>query len=102
MENHDIDSVVSRQYPGEKIVIFSTSTAVLDLTEIILEQQGIPVYKFDGRLNAKTRKDSLAGFRQSTDSPPRPLLITALSGGVGLDIYEASIMIGIVSDVVEY
>lgn len=69
------------------------STAVLDLVEIVLEQRGVSVFRFDGRFSSKTRKANLDAFKASSRQPPNPLLTTALSGGVGLDIYEASIMI---------
>ena len=74
-------------------MIYSMSTAVLDLIEIILNQDGTLVYRFDGRFDQTTRNASLAAFRKGNAG--RPLLITFSSGGVGLDIYEASIMIQI-------
>ena len=74
-------------------MIYSKSTAVLDLIEIILNQDGTLVYRFDGRFDQITRDAGLTAFRKGNTG--RPLLITFGSSGVGLDIYEASIMIQI-------
>lgn len=74
------------------MMIFSMSTAVLDLVEIVLQEVGVGCFKFDGRFSSKVRNESLESFQACTETG-KPLLITALAGGVGLDIFQASIVI---------
>ena len=40
LERYETKSINSSQYPGERMFIYSMSTAVLDLVQIILKQQG--------------------------------------------------------------
>ncbi len=71
--------ILTALFPGSARARISSSfpsTSVLYLTEIILDQQGILAYNFDGRSNTRTLNAILAGFRQITDSPPIPLLTT--------------------------
>ena len=79
----ETDNVALQRILGKKIDIIFVSTAVLDLVEIVLEQRGVSVFKF----NAKIRK---AGSRQ----PPSPLLTTALSASSfqGSKIYNKTLI----------
>ncbi|KAI9764339.1 MAG: hypothetical protein M1835_007597 [Candelina submexicana] len=83
----DFDNV--KDYPGEKILIFSELTSVLDIVEVILRQVGIEALRYDGRVGTVQREVTMDAFRDKD----RPMLISAGAGGVGLNLPQASIVI---------
>ncbi|TGO47700.1 hypothetical protein BCON_0266g00050 [Botryotinia convoluta] len=79
-------------YPGRKIVIFSCFLKFLDiLDEALYQECSIKSSRYDGSIAAEQRIEIENSFRQA--DPKLPLLITGGSGGVGLNIAYAGIVI---------
>ncbi|ODQ61506.1 hypothetical protein WICANDRAFT_91048 [Wickerhamomyces anomalus NRRL Y-366-8] len=75
---------------NEKVVVFSQFSTLLDIMERELHMEnGLTVFKFDGRLSMNNRSNILKEFKQ-----PRVgvtvLLLSLKAGGVGLNLTEAS------------
>eukprot|EP00742_Colponemidia_sp_Colp-10_P014547 GILJ01016532.1.p1 GENE.GILJ01016532.1~~GILJ01016532.1.p1 ORF type:complete len:935 (-),score=119.12 GILJ01016532.1:169-2973(-) len=73
---------------GEKCVVFSQWTSMLDLVQIPLKKAEIPFLRLDGSLSAQQRDRCLAEFK--TEGGPRVLLLSLKAGGVGLNLTAAS------------
>ncbi|KAJ2699452.1 hypothetical protein H4R19_005537, partial [Coemansia spiralis] len=88
-------SVVARQAvlaadpaAREKCVVFSQWTAMLDLIEPLLRQQGIRFTRLDGKMQRPQREHNLATFKQ--DPAVEILLLSLRAGGVGLNLVHAT------------
>ncbi|KAJ2805140.1 hypothetical protein H4R21_001371 [Coemansia helicoidea] len=88
-------SVVARQADlvanpeaREKCVVFSQWTAMLDLIEPLLREQGIRFTRLDGKMQRPQREQSLATFKQ--DPAVEILLLSLRAGGVGLNLVHAT------------
>ncbi|KAH0559985.1 hypothetical protein GP486_003501 [Trichoglossum hirsutum] len=80
------------EYPDEKIVIFSSHLRYLDIVaEALRQDQGIEAIRFDETIKTSRRPAIQEEFM--TSGPGIPLLITSGTGGVGLNIAHASIII---------
>lgn len=82
--------MIKETCPNEKIVVFSQFSTFLDIMETeISKEQGITVFKFDGRLSFEKRKKVLEQFKKPSDALS-VLLLSLKAGGVGLNLTEAS------------
>lgn len=74
---------------GEKILIFSQWTSLLDLLEIPIDNAGWGYRRYDGSMSAKTRGDAVDDFRD-THKNVRIMLISLKAGNAGLNLNMAS------------
>ncbi|KAK1971833.1 hypothetical protein LY78DRAFT_625065 [Colletotrichum sublineola] len=71
-----------------KCVVFSTWTMTLDIVKVGLDQAGIPVLRYDGKVPQKERQRVVERFRNEPSI--RVLLLTLSCGAVGLNLTAAS------------
>ncbi|KXN90402.1 hypothetical protein AN958_04271, partial [Leucoagaricus sp. SymC.cos] len=73
---------------GDKTIIYSQWTSVLDLIEIEFSHHGISSVRFDGKMDKSSRDAVLAQFKR----PGRPtvILISTKCGSVGLNLVVAN------------
>ena len=88
-----LDSILTKEDPGCKILIFSQFTSMLDLVEIVFDKNDTFVFgqdylRYDGSMNYIERKDTLAEFKQSKNISM--LLLSLKCAGVGLNLIEAN------------
>ena len=73
---------------GEKTIIFSQFTSLLDLLEVPIRRQGWQHVRFDGTMNVSDRNASVRTF---TDDPEcRVMLVSLKAGNAGLNLVAAS------------
>lgn len=73
---------------GEKTIIFSQFTSLLDLMEVPLKRRGWKYVRFDGSMKVDDRNASVAGF---TDDPSTKIMLVSLkAGNSGLNLVAAS------------
>lgn len=73
---------------GEKTIIFSQFTSLLDLLEIPINRKGWKYVRFDGSMNITERNESVATF---TDDPEVKIMLVSLkAGNAGLNLIAAS------------
>ncbi|KAJ5174292.1 uncharacterized protein N7482_000169 [Penicillium canariense] len=73
---------------GEKTIIFSQFTSLLDLLEVPINRQGWKYVRFDGSMNINERNDSVTTF---TDDPDVKIMLVSLkAGNAGLNLVAAS------------
>lgn len=73
---------------GEKTIIFSQFTSLLDLLELPIFDMGWKYRRFDGTMSATARNDAVLGF---TDEPEcRILLVSLRAGNAGLNLVAAN------------
>lgn len=70
--------------PGDKTVVFSQFTGMLDLVEEALVSQGFKYVRFDGSMSIKAKTESLDKF--SEDSSVSVMLVSLKCGSVGLNM----------------
>ncbi|KAH8102694.1 SNF2 family DNA-dependent ATPase [Cristinia sonorae] len=73
---------------GDKTIVYSQWTSMLDLVETIFARYGIQSLRYDGKMNREAREAVLARFRKS--GGPRVILISTKCGGVGLNLVSAN------------
>jgi SNF2 family DNA or RNA helicase len=79
---------IQRDYPGEKIIIFSQFTSLLDLLNVPLVRDGYDYLRYDGSMNATERNETVLEF---FDNPEKLLMLVSLkAGNVGLTLTCAS------------
>jgi hypothetical protein len=71
---------------GQKALVFSQFTGLLDLLEPHLQQRGLPFERLDGK--TRRRPERIARFQQDPDC--RVFLISLKAGGFGLNLTAAS------------
>lgn len=73
---------------GEKTIVFSQFTSLLDLLEVPVNRRGWKYVRFDGSMNINDRNASVAAF---TDDPNvRIMLVSLKAGNAGLNLVAAS------------
>jgi DNA repair and recombination protein RAD54B len=87
-----LDSLVHRIYTTtqEKIVIVSNYTQTLDMIERLLVSLSYSYSRLDGSTPAKNRQDLVERFNRSSQKNNFAFLLSAKSGGVGLNLIGAS------------
>jgi len=73
---------------GEKTIVFSQFTSLLDLLSVPLGRRGWNYVRFDGSMKVEDRNDAVAAF---TDDPSvRIMLVSLKAGNAGLNLVAAS------------
>lgn len=87
-----LDSLVHRIYTTtqEKIVIVSNYTQTLDMIERLLTSLSYTYVRLDGSTPAKNRQSLVEKFNRSSQKNYFAFLLSAKSGGVGLNLIGAS------------
>lgn len=87
-----LDSLVHRIYTTtqEKIVIVSNYTQTLDMIERLLTSLSYSYLRLDGSTPAKNRQGLVERFNRSSQKNQFAFLLSAKSGGVGLNLIGAS------------
>ncbi|KAI5265604.1 hypothetical protein E4T47_08509 [Aureobasidium subglaciale] len=73
---------------GEKIIIFSQWTSLLDLLEVPVHEKGWGYRRYDGSMNAKLRSDAVDDFKSLPNV--RMMLVSLKAGNAGLNLNCAS------------
>lgn len=76
--------------PHEKIVLVSSWTSTLELFQTLLSSQSYPFVRLDGSTPAAKRQRIIDTFNQTPASECFAFLLSAKSGGVGLNLVGAS------------
>lgn len=79
---------IKRDYPGEKIIIFSQFTSLLDMVEVPLNINNEDYLRFDGSMSANERNEAIIKF--FNDASKQIMLISLKAGNVGLTLTCAS------------
>ncbi|KAB8077516.1 SNF2 family N-terminal domain-containing protein [Aspergillus leporis] len=69
---------------GDRALIFSQFTMVMDILEHVLENQHIGFVRLDGRTNVEDRQSILDAFHERTDIPV--FLLSTKAGGAGINL----------------
>lgn len=78
-------SLISRfKENGDRSLIFSQFTMVMDILELVLETQHIEFVRLDGRTNVEDRQSILDAFHERTDIPV--FLLSTKAGGAGINL----------------
>ena len=87
-----LDSLVHRIYTTtqEKIVIVSNYTQTLDMIERLMVSLSYSYLRLDGSTPAKNRQELVDRFNRSSQKNHFAFLLSAKSGGVGLNLIGAS------------
>ncbi|OJJ48587.1 hypothetical protein ASPZODRAFT_130666 [Penicilliopsis zonata CBS 506.65] len=72
------------QEKGDRALIFSQFTMVMDILEQVLETQHIGFVRLDGRTNVEDRQSILDAFHERTDIPV--FLLSTKAGGAGINL----------------
>jgi SNF2 family DNA or RNA helicase len=84
-----LEEVVETADDGEKVLIFSQWTSLLDLAEVPIEGKGWGYRRYDGSMNAKMRGDAVDDFKD-TRKNVRIMLVSLKAGNAGLNLNIAS------------
>jgi SNF2 family DNA or RNA helicase len=84
-----LEEVIETANDGEKILIFSQWTSLLDLAEVPIEGKGWGYRRYDGSMNAKMRGDAVDDFKD-TRKNVRIMLVSLKAGNAGLNLNIAS------------
>ena len=79
-----------RTTTSEKIILVSNYTSTLDLLSTLLTSLGLPFLRLDGSTPSSKRQDLVDSFNRSPASISFAFLLSAKSGGVGLNLIGAS------------
>ncbi|KAF8884532.1 P-loop containing nucleoside triphosphate hydrolase protein [Infundibulicybe gibba] len=93
-----IDKILADILPkGERVLIFSQWTGMLDLLEDFLNLRSIPYARLDGSTHRPRRALDIRLFQQEV-SPYKVFLISTKAGGLGINLTKASTVIMCDSD----
>jgi len=79
---------IQRKFPGEKAVVFSQWTSMLDLIDLALEEVALKTARLDGTMNREMQETAIDQFQN--DSHINIFLISLKAGGVGLNLTMAN------------
>jgi SNF2 family DNA or RNA helicase len=74
---------------GEKVLIFSQWTSLLDLLEVPIHERGWGYRRYDGSMSAAMRGDAVDDFRDETQDV-RIMLVSLKAGNAGLNLNIAN------------
>ncbi|OQO01841.1 hypothetical protein B0A48_12314 [Cryoendolithus antarcticus] len=74
---------------GEKVLIFSQWTSLLDLMEIPIDEKGWKYRRYDGSMAASARGDAVDDFKSPRENV-RIMLVSLKAGNAGLNLNVAS------------
>ncbi|KAI4249743.1 MAG: hypothetical protein L6R40_000532 [Gallowayella cf. fulva] len=84
----DILRATNGRKEGEKTIIFSQFTSLLDLLEVPISDQGWKYQRYDGSMSSNARNDAVLEF---SDKPDCTLMLVSLrAGNAGLNLVAAS------------
>ncbi|KAH8093223.1 P-loop containing nucleoside triphosphate hydrolase protein [Cristinia sonorae] len=93
-----VDKLLADLLPkGDRVLIFSQWTGMLDLLEDFMNLRGIPYARLDGSTSRPRRTLDIRLF-QRDDSPYKVFLISTRAGGLGINLTKASHVIMFDSD----
>ncbi|KKK12100.1 hypothetical protein P175DRAFT_0487179 [Aspergillus ochraceoroseus IBT 24754] len=69
---------------GDRTLVFSQFTMVMDILENVLENQHLGFVRLDGRTNVEDRQSILDAFHERTDIPV--FLLSTKAGGAGINL----------------
>ncbi|THC98007.1 hypothetical protein EYZ11_002509 [Aspergillus tanneri] len=69
---------------GDRTLVFSQFTMVMDILEHVLEHQHVGFVRLDGRTNVEDRQSILDAFHERTDIPV--FLLSTKAGGAGINL----------------
>lgn len=78
-------------HPGDKIVLFSQFTRMLDIVEHVLDGENWGLVRYQGGMDVAEREDALRVFR--ADPECRVLVTSLRAGGVGLNLVDANLVV---------
>ncbi|RPD76809.1 hypothetical protein L226DRAFT_459891 [Lentinus tigrinus ALCF2SS1-7] len=78
---------------GDKTIVFSQWTSMLDLCEQIFARNGIRSLRYDGSMGREAREYCLKEFRRP--GGPKVVLVSIKCGGVGLNLVSANRVINL-------
>ncbi|KAI0363945.1 hypothetical protein BV20DRAFT_975060 [Pilatotrama ljubarskyi] len=78
---------------GDKTIVFSQWTSMLDLCEQIFARHGIRSLRYDGSMNREAREYTLSQFRRA--GGVKVILVSIKCGGVGLNLVSANRVINL-------
>ncbi|KAL8664662.1 MAG: hypothetical protein Q9168_007863 [Polycauliona sp. 1 TL-2023] len=84
----DILKATDARKEGEKTIIFSQFTSLLDLLEVPIYDEGMKYQRYDGSMSSNARNDAVMEF---TDKPECKIMLVSLrAGNAGLNLVAAS------------
>ena len=84
----DILTNIQNGRDGEKTIIFSQFTSLLDLLEVPISRKGWGYKRYDGSMSSTQRNDAVLAF---TDKPDCKIMLVSLkAGNAGLNLVAAS------------
>lgn len=86
-----LDTIRDHREKGESLVVFTQFRVTLQRILALLVQEGVPHYSIDGSTSLAKRKKELESFDQCEE--PSVLVMTLKTGGVGLNLTKASVVI---------
>jgi SNF2 family DNA or RNA helicase len=81
-------SILEKETPDHKVIVFSQFTSMLDLIEPFLRREGYNFTRYDGSMRNDLREASLQKLRE--DKRTRVLLCSLKCGSLGLNLTAAS------------
>lgn len=84
-----LTNVIENADDGEKVLIFSQWTSLLDLAEVPIEEKGWGYRRYDGSMNAKMRGDAVDDFKDARKNV-RVMLVSLKAGNAGLNLNVAN------------
>ena len=85
-------TILSKHSKDDKVLVFSQYLESLDFVERILSMNGEETFRVDGATDILKRQGILDAFSLD-DSSPRVMLLTTRTGGVGLNLSRANIVV---------
>ncbi|KAL0564202.1 hypothetical protein V5O48_017851 [Marasmius crinis-equi] len=73
---------------GDKTIVYSQWTSMLDLVDTLFSRHGIRNVRFDGSMDRHSRETALSIFKSPVG--PKVILISTKCGGVGLNLVAAN------------
>ncbi|KAI0319418.1 SNF2 family N-terminal domain-containing protein [Amylostereum chailletii] len=73
---------------GDKTIVYSQWTSMLDLIETLFSRYGIRNLRYDGKMSREARDQTIIAFRKSDSH--KVILISTKCGGVGLNLVAAN------------
>ncbi|KAH9990105.1 SNF2 family N-terminal domain-containing protein [Russula vinacea] len=83
-----IEQLRAAEHAGDKTIVYSQWTSMLDLVESLFIRYGIQSLRYDGKMRSDAREAALVAFRRI--GGPRVILISTKCGGVGLNLTSAN------------
>ncbi|KIJ64280.1 hypothetical protein HYDPIDRAFT_175635 [Hydnomerulius pinastri MD-312] len=88
-----IDLLKEADEAGDKSIVYSQWTSMLDLVEILFSRYGIRSVRYDGSMDRTSRDRTLVTFKRHDG--PKVILISTKCGGVGLNLVTANRIINL-------